>query len=95
MLKEGIIELQMQNISLFELGTKIIEIKGLLIQKLRDYKMNNDLITNISQLEMEHDTGLQLDIVKELISKKLNIVFSRCNKGFLGNMNAFLAYQVY
>ena len=89
MLKEGIIELQMQNISLFELGTKIIEIKGLLIQKLRDYKMNNDLITNISQLEMEHDTGLQLDIVKELISKKLNIVFSRCNKGFFGEYECF------
>ena len=89
MLKEGIIELQMQNISLFELGTKIIEIKGLLIQKLRDYKMNNDLIANISQLEMEHDTGLQLDKVKELHSKKLNIIFSRCNKGFFGEYECF------
>ena len=89
MLKEGIIELQMQNISLFELGTKIIEIKGLLIQKLRDYKMNNDLITNISQLEMEHDTGLQLDTVKELLSKRLNITFSRCNKGFFGEYECF------
>ena len=89
MQKEGIIELQMQNISLFELGTKMIEIKGLLIQKLRDYKMNNDLITNISQLEMEHDTGLQLDTVKELLSKRLNITFSRCNKGFFGEYECF------
>jgi len=89
MLKEGIIELQMQNISLFELGKKIIDIKGLLLQKLRDYKMSNDLIVNISQLEMEQDTGLQLDIVKELVSKKLNIIFSRCNKGFFGEYECF------
>jgi hypothetical protein len=51
--------------------------------------MNNDLIANISQLEMEQDTGLQLDIVQELISKKLNIVFSRCNKGFFGEYECF------
>ena len=89
MLKEGIIELQMQNISLFELGTKIIEIKELLLQKLRDYKMHNDLIVNLSKLEMEQDTGLQLDIIKELISKKLNIIFSRCNKGFFGEYECF------
>lgn len=89
MLKEGIIEFQMQNISLFELGKKIIEIKGLLIEKLRDYKMNNDLIVNLSNLEMEQDTGLQIDIVKELLSKKLNIIFSRCNKGFFGEYEYF------
>ena len=89
MIKEGIIELQMQNISLFELGKKIIEIKELLLQKLKDYKMHHDLIVNLSKLEIEHDTGLQLDIIKELISKKLNIIFSRCNKGFFGEYECF------
>ena len=89
-LKEGIIELQMQNTSLSELSQKINYIKDLLLRIIKEDKNNsNKLIEQISKLEMDNKTDLQMNLVKELINKKLNIVFSRCSRGFFGEYECF------
>lgn len=90
MLKEGIIELQMQNTSLSELSQKIKYIKDLLLRIIKENKNNsNKLLEQISKLEMDNKTNLQMNLVKELINKKLNIVFSRCSRGFFGEYECF------
>ena len=92
MLKEGIIELQMQNTSLLELGNKIKYSKNLLLQKINDIKNitnTNKLMEQILDIEIDNKTNLQMNFVKEIINKKLNIVFSRCSKGFFGEYECF------
>ena len=85
MLKEGIIELQIQNISLSELEKKILETKEILIKNIKQYNINQKkLLDSLLKLEIDKKTNLQMNFVKELINKKLNIIFSRCNKGFFG-----------
>ena len=90
LLKEGIIELQMRNISLSELGNKITSIKELLIKKIREYKITqNHLLDKVLELEMNKKSNLQINFIKEIYNKKLNITFSRCNKGFFGEYECF------
>ena len=90
MLKEGIIELQMKNISLSELGNNIEDIKNLLIKYIKDNKTNSTkLIESILELELDKKTNLQSNFVKEIVNKRLNIIFSRCSKGFFGEYECF------
>ena len=55
MLKEGIIELQMKNTSLSELGQKITYIKDISIKKIKDYKYSNKLLDKVLDLEMDEN----------------------------------------
>ena len=90
MLKDGIIELQMQNITLSELGKKISDIRDLLIKKRKQYKMNqNKLLDSVLDLEVDTKTNLQKNLIKKLIKEKINIIFSRCTKGFFGEYECF------
>ena len=41
LLKEGLIELQIRNIILSELGNKVTSIKELFIKKIREYKIDH------------------------------------------------------
>ena len=91
MIKEGIIELQIQNTSLYELREKILNIKKLLLKYLKESKINSNdkLLENVLDIEIEEKTNLQINFVKEFINKKLNIIFSRCSKGFFGEYEYF------
>ena len=90
MLKEGIIELQMKNISLFELRQKILSIRELLINKSKVYNMeHNELLKNVLKLEMDEKTSLRINIIKELIEKKINIIFSKYTRGSFGEYECF------
>ena len=89
MLKEGIIELQMTNISLSELGQKITYIKDILIKKIKEYKYTNKLADQVYELEMDKKTNLPMNFIKELINKKMNITFSKCTRGFFGEYECF------
>ena len=91
MIKEGIIELQIQNTSLYELREKILNVKKLLLKYLKESKMNSTdkLLENVLDVEIDEKTNLQINFVKEFINKKLNIIFSRCSKGLFGEYEFF------
>ena len=88
-LKEGIIELQMQNTSLSDLGEKINFIKDLLIKEIKENNISNKLLDSILELEMDKKTNLPMNFVKELINKKMNIIFSKCTRGFFGEYECY------
>ena len=90
LLKDGVIEMQIQNISLNELSEKLLSIKELLIEKIKEYKITqNRIIDKISDLSMDTRSPLQKHIIKQLMNEKLNIIFSRSNKGFFGEYECF------
>ena len=90
MIKEGVSQLIMYNISLFELKNKIFSIKNLLLENAKYYRtVNNKILKDIHDLEIDMDTNLQMKVVKEIIHKKRNFVFSQCNEGLFGEYEYF------
>ena len=93
-LKEGIIELKIKNTSLLELGQKILSIRELLIKKSKVYNIeNNELLKNVLKLEMDDKTSLQVNTLKEMMDKKINITFSDYTKGSFGEYECFFNIQ--
>ena len=87
-IKEGIIELSLQNMSLIEFHKLIKETKEILIKKGKELRVNMkdffDFNTNV-----ESKTNYNYNTVKGILNQKQNFVFQRNEKGIFGDYELF------
>ena len=88
LVKEGVIELSLQNISFFELNQLIKKIKEILIMGAKKYSMDFNEIFNF-KMDIDAKTTIKFSIINEVINKKRNFTFSRSQKGFFGDYELF------
>ena len=86
--KEGILELTLQNMSFYEFHNLIKEIKELLTKKAKEYKMNIKEIFDFNT-EVESKTNFNMKTIKGILYKKQNFVFQRNEKGIFGDYELF------
>ena len=86
--KEGILELTLQNMSFYEFHNLIKEIKELLTKKAKEYKMNIKEIFDFNT-EVESKTIFNMKTIKGILYKKQNFVFQRNEKGIFGDYELF------
>ena len=88
LVKEGIIEISIQNISFFELNNLIKKVREILIICARKYNIDiNDLLN--FNMNIDSKTSIKFNIIKELLHRKQNFIFSRSQKGFFGEYELF------
>ena len=88
LVKEGIIEVSLQNMSFYELNQLIKKVKDILIIASRKYKIDIDELFNFN-LNVDSKTSIKFNIIKEELHKKRNFIFSRSQKGFFGEYELF------
>ena len=88
LVKEGVIELSLQNISFFELNQLIKKIKEILIMGAKKYSMDFNEIFNF-KMDIDSKTTIKFSIINEVINKKRNFIFSRNQNGFFGEYELF------
>ena len=88
LVKEGLIELSLQNISFLELNKLIKSTKDILVSGAKKYRMDIDELLNFN-LEIDSRTTVKYSIIKEVINQKQNFIFSLNKKGFFGEYELF------
>ena len=87
-IKEGILELSLQNISFIEFHNLIKQTKELLIKKGKEYHINMkeffDFDTNV-----ESKTFYNMNTIKGILNQKQNFIFQRNEKGIFGDYELF------
>ena len=87
-IKEGILELSLQNMSFIEFHRLIKQTKELLIKKGREYRINMkeflDFDTNV-----ESKTFYNLNTLRGILNQKQNFIFQRNEKGIFGDYELF------
>ena len=88
LVKEGIIEILLQNISFFELNQLIKKVRDILIIAAKRYRVDINEIFNFN-MNINSKTSIKFNIIKEELHKKQNFIFSRNQKGFFGEYELF------
>ena len=88
LVKEGIIEILLQNISFFELNQLIKKVRDILIIASKRYRVDINEIFNFN-MNINSKTSIKFNIIKEELHKKQNFIFSRNQKGFFGEYELF------
>ena len=88
LVKEGIIELSLQNISFFELNDLIKKVKETLIISARKYNVDIHDLFNFN-MNIDSKTSIKFNIIKEALHRKQNFIFARSQKGFFGEYELF------
>ena len=88
LVKEGIIEISLQNISFFELNDLIKKVKEILIISARKYNIDINDLFNFN-MNIDTKTTIKFNIINELLHRKQNFIFSRSQKGFFGEYELF------
>ena len=88
LVKEGEIELSLQNLSFLELNKLIKNTKDILVAGAKKYRMDIDEILNFN-MEIDSRTTVKFSIIKEVINQKQNFIFSLNKKGFFGEYELF------
>jgi len=88
LVKEGVIELSLQNMSFYELNNLINRIKDILVSAAKKYRIDIDELLNFN-MEMDTRTTVKYSIIKEVINQKQNFIFSLSKKGFFGEYELF------
>lgn len=88
LVKEGLIELSLQNISFLELNKLIKNTKDILVYGAKKYRMDIDELLNFN-MEIDSKTTVKYSIIKEVINQKQNFIFSLSKKGFFGEYELF------
>ena len=88
LIKEGIVEISLQNISFFELNDLIKRVREILIIGARKYNIDINDLFNFN-MNIDSKTTLKFNIIKEELHRKQNFVFSRSQKGFFGEYELF------
>ena len=87
-IKEGIIELSLQNMTLFEFNKLINYIKEIIIKRAKDYNINPKEILDFNT-EVEKRSSFNLKTRKEILFKRQNFLFQLSEKGFYGEIELF------
>jgi hypothetical protein len=86
--KEGIIELTLQNISFMEFHELIEKLKETIINKAKESKIN---IKNFFDFNTSVDskTHYSMNILRDILNQKQNFIFQRNDKGIFGEIEYF------
>ena len=88
LVKDGIIELSLQNISFFELYFLIKKVKETLIIFGKNFMLNINELFNFNT-RIDTKTSIKFDIIREELHRKQNFIFSHSQKGFFGDYELF------
>ena len=88
LVKEGIIELSLENISFFELNQLIKKVRDILIIGAKKYRIDFSELFNFN-MNIDSKTSIKFNIIKEVLHKKQSFIFSRSQKGFFGEYELF------
>ena len=88
LVKEGQIELSLQNISFLELKKLIKNTKDILVAGAKRYRRDIDELLNFN-MEIDSKTTVKYSIIKEVINQKQNFIFSLSKNGFFGEYELF------
>ena len=88
LVKEGIIELSLQNMSFFELNQLIKKVREILIICARKYMIDLNELFNFNTY-VDTKTTIKFNIIKEELHRKQNFIFSNSQKGFFGDYELF------
>ena len=87
-IKEGILELSLQNSSFIEFHQIIQEVKEILIKKAKELKMNlKDLFD--FDLDVDSKTNLHMNTIKGILHQKQTFLFHRNENGVFGDYEFF------
>ena len=87
-IREGKIELSLQNLSFIEFHRLIKEIKEILIKKGKEIKMNMKDFFDFNT-EVESKTFYNINTLKGILNQKQNFIFQRSEKGIFGDFELF------
>ena len=88
LIKEGNIEISLQNISFFELNDLIKKVREILIIGARKYNIDINDLFNFN-MDIDTKTSIKFNIIKEVLFRKQNFIFYRSQKGFFGEYELF------
>ena len=87
-IKEGILELSLQNSSFVEFHQIIQEVKEIIIRKAKELKINlKDLFD--FDLEVDSKTSLHMNTIKGILNQKQTFLFHRNENGVFGDYEFF------
>ena len=87
-IREGIIELSLQNISFIEFHRLIKETKEILIKKGKEFKINMKEFLDFNT-KVESTTFHNMTTLKDILNQKQNFIFQRSEKGIFGDFELF------
>ena len=83
-IKEGIVEICLENISFIDIIQLIKKTKDIIYKKAKDYSINiNEIIDFDTNIDLKLDIPYKL--IKETLSQTQNFIFSRSENGFFGD----------
>ena len=88
LVKEGIIEISLENISFFELNQLIKKVRDILLLGAKRYRIDFNELFNFN-MNIDSKTSIKFNLIKEALHKKQNFIFSRSQKGFFGEYELF------
>ena len=87
-IKEGILELSLQNSSFNEFHQLIKEVKEVIIKKAKDLKINQKDLFDFEP-EVESKTNLHMNTIKGILNQKQTFLFHRNENGAFGDYEFF------
>ena len=87
-IKEGILELSLQNSSFNEFHQLIKEVKEIIIKKAKELKMNQKDLFDFDP-EVESKTTLHMNTIKGILSQRQTFLFHRNENGAFGDYEFF------
>ena len=87
-IKEGILELSLQNASFNEFHQLISEVKDIIIKKAKELKMNQKDLFDFEP-EVDSKTNLHINTIKGILKQKHNFLFHRNENGIFGDFEFF------
>jgi CRP-like cAMP-binding protein len=88
LVKDGLIELSLKNISFFELNSLIKKIKEILTLSAKKNGIDLNELFNFN-MNIDTRTTLKISVINEAIHQKKNFIFSRNQNGFFGEYELF------
>ena len=87
-IKEGILELSLQNSSFKEFHQLIREVKEIIIKKAKELKMNQKDLFDF-ETEVDSKTNLHMNTIKDMLNQKQTFLFHRNEFGVFGDYEFF------
>ena len=87
-IKEGILELSLQNSSFNEFHQLIKEVKEIIIKKAKELKMNQKDLFDFNP-EVDSKTNLHMNTIRGILNQKQNFLFHRNENGIFGDFEFF------
>ena len=87
-IKEGILELSLQNASFKEFHQLIREVKEIIIKKAKELKMNQKDLFDF-ETEVDSKTNLHMNDIKDMLNQKQTFLFHRNEYGVFGDYEFF------